>query len=1132
MGSLLALATKVSPIQHNYNVRRITVTFRSRILSLFLVLLAGISLASAQTSNGTVVGVITDSSGGALVGATVTITSTDTGAVRTTLTNSEGTYRIESVLPGNYDVSASATGFQTTVHKGLQVPGTAIVTASLVLKVGSAVDKVEVSADNAVLNTDNGQLSGTIGEEEIHNLPIASLNPYELALTLPGVMNTQVGDFSNGVTFNVGGGRPRANNFLIEGQDNNDAGIQGQGLQPNNDEAVKQVVIIENAYTAEYGHGAGSVSNLIFKSGTNKWHGSVYERLQNSSLDTVDKNEHFNGITEVNKYRENQPGFTIGGPIIHDKLFGFASYQWDYYRSTANLDPLEIPTANGLATLSNYSSNPRVANLLAAYGNLVGTINPLNQIPAIPLGPDPVTGVDRGTVEMGTVERNLGANSDSPEIDLKGDYIMSQKDTLNLRFIRNKFTAPYDVFNFTGQLPGFDTNQDGTSYNTGLVESHVFSPTLVNEIRLSYSRIGFTFGLPASTLANPLYNQPAVSISGMTGYGIPAGTIPQGRFHNTYQLQDTVSWTHGKHFWKFGEDIANIRVKDQIPFNFFGSYGYVNDKVATPLTSPGGGTYKYTALANLIDDFGGPGSTLTQNFGSPVAQPRILSQNYFVQDTYRPISTLSLDMGFRYEYNGAPYNAHGTPYPGFDPANPACWPLAAGATCNTKQEADKGNWGPRAGIAWSPTLFGQNKTVIRTGFGVFYDVLFANIIDNLQSTAPNAASPVLTSSSTANGNRGTSAWSTRFANLNKTPQPTNLAEPIVNHLLSPRTMHWNFNIEQELPWATTFQIGYVGERGTHLFGNSNVNPFVGQYESAARVIPTRGQIVIRDNSDDSEYAGLWSELDHKFNHSFLFRASYTLGRAFDDGSEIFTTANQSSYQFSRYGTPRGQSDWGPSTYDHRQRLVLSYIFMPPVWHTEGSMKIVGNIANHWALAGVSQFQSGSNLNVEDGFDVDGDGIGNDRPSLGNPKAPLSTYAVDGSWFGVDGFCSGPSFYYTNDDCHPVSADSVHWLIPGYDQYPAHPIGRNSFQGPGYQQWDVNVQRSFKLSERFMLDFRGEMFNIFNHGQVDTNGYLESTTLATGVNQDAFNNLGDNTFMSPYPATNGHRHARLFFRLTF
>jgi hypothetical protein len=1115
------------------------VTLPKRILVLFLSIIAGIAFAHAQTSNGTVVGVITDSNGSVIVGAAVTITSVDTGAVRTTLTNQEGTYRIESVSPGTYNVAANAAGFQTTVNKGLEVPGTAIVTSSLVLKVGSTVDKVEVSADNAVLNTDNGQLSGTIGEEEIHNLPIASLNPYELALTLPGVMNTMVGGFSNGVNFNVGGGRPRANNFLIEGQDNNDAGIQGQGLQPGNEEAVKEVVIIENAYTAEYGHGAGSVSNLIYKSGTNNWHGSVYERLQNSSLDTVDKNEHFNGITSVNKYRENMPGFTVGGPIIHDKLFGFASYQWDYFRSTANLATLSVPTANGFAILNNFSSNPRVANLVKAYGGLVGTINPNNQIAAIPLGPDPVTGVDRGTVEMGTVERNLGADDDAPEIDLKGDYNINPKDTLNLRFIRSRFTAPYDVFNFTGQLPGFDSDQDGTSYNTGLVESHVFSPTVVNEVRLSYGRIGFSFGLPASTLANPLYNQPAVSVSGMTGYGIP-GNIPQGRFHNTYQLQDTINWTHGKHFIKIGEDIADIRVRDGIPFNFYGSIGFATDTDATPVPGPTG-TFRYRGLANLIDDFSGPSTSVAQNFGSPTAQPRLFSQNYFVQDTYRPIPTLSLDMGFRYEYNGAPFNATGTPYPGFDPNNPACWPLTPGVTCNTKQKADSSNWGPRAGIAWSPTLFGQNKTVIRTGFGVFYDVVFTNIIDNIQATAPNAASPVINSSGTANGNRGTGTWYEQFANLNQTPLPGNTAEPIVNHLLSPRTMHWNLNIEQELPWSTTLQVGYVGERGTHLYGNSNVNPYVAYYElgPGVRVIPTRGSIVIRDNSEDSEYAGLWTELDHKFNHAFLFRASYTLGRAFDDGSEIFTTANESSYQFSRYGTPRGTTDWGPSEYDHRQRLVLSYIFMPPVWHTDGGMKVLGNLANHWALAGVTQFQAGTAHNIEDGFDVDGDGISNDRPALGNPKAPVNTYAIDDSWFGGTdgGLCSGPSFWYTNDNCHSVSPDSVHWIIPGFDQRPDHPVGRNSYFGPGYQQWDVNVQRSFQIREHLSLDFRGELFNVFNHGQVDTGNSvvgttLENTTLISGINTDAFNNNGTNVFASPYPATNGHRHARMFFRITF
>jgi hypothetical protein len=1105
-----------------------------------LMFFVGVAAASAQTSNGTVIGAITDTTGRAIVGATVTIVSADTGAVRSTVTNQEGTFRIESVSPGTYDVSAAATGFETTVNKGLLVPGTTIVSSSLVLQVGKASDKVEVTADNAVLNTDNGQIDGTISEQEINSLPIASLNPYELALTLPGVMNTQQGGFSNGVDFNVGGGRPRANNFLIEGQDNNDAGIQGQGLQPGNDEAVKEVIIIENAYTAEYGHGAGSVSNLIYKNGTNDWHGAVYERLQNSSLDTVDHSEKFFGTNNVTKYRENMPGFRIGGPILHNKVFGFASYQWDFYRTTADLSTLTVPTADGFAVLNKFSSNPRVANLVKAYGGLLGTncapVDPActKSTPnAIPLGPDPTTGVDRGTVTMGTVKRNLGASDNAPEIDLKGDYIASQKDTVNLRYIRSRFIAPFDVWNAPGQLPGFDSDQDGASHNAGIVETHVFSPSVVNEFRLSYGRIGFTFGLPASTTSNPLYNQPSVSVSGMTGYGIPGG-IPQGRFHNTYQLQDTVSWTHGKHFLKIGEDISDTRVRDEIPFNFYGSISYVSDTKLTPnVPVPGGdGTQsvRYSGLANMIDNFGGAGS-ISQNFGSPIAQPRLLSQNYFVQDTYRPISTLSIDLGFRYEYNGAPFNATGTPYPGIDETTIACFPTAAVA-CNTKQQPDGSQWGPRTGIAWSPTLFGQHKTVIRSGFGVFYDVVFTNIIDNIQASAPNAASPVVNSNPASNGNRGTSNWSSRFSALNPNPLPLNTAEPIANHLLSPRTMHWNLNVEQELPWATTLQLGYVGERGEHLFGNTNLNPYVAYYElGTQRVIPTRGAIIVRDNSDDSEYTGLWSELDHKFNHQFLFRASYTLGKGMDDGSEIFTTNNQSSYQFSRYPTPRGRTDWGPSSYDHRQRLVMSYIWTPAVWHTESGMKVIGNIVNRWAIAGVTQLQSGSTENVEDGFDVDGDGIGNDRPNLGNPKAPLNTYAVDNAWFtGVsDGtVCSGPTFWYTSLDCQPVSRDSVHWIIPGYDQYATKAVSRNSMYGPGFQQWDMNIQRSFKLHENITLDFRGELFNAFNHG----NFGIENTTLTSGINTDAFTNNGTNTFADKYPTVTGHRHARIFIKISF
>lgn len=1118
--------------------------FQSAILALTLMALAG-SLAfvsspalHAQTSNGTVIGTVTDKSGGALVSAKVTITSEGTGVARETTTSEDGNYRIESVLPGTYDLSVSANGYDTSVQKGLVVPGTTVVTANVQLQVGKTAEVVSVSADNSALNTDNAEIAGTISSDEINNLPVTSLSPYELALTLPGVMPTTQGALTNGVAFQVGGGRPRANNFLIEGQDNNDAGITGQGLQPENLEAVEEVKVLEDDYTAEFGHGAGSVNNVIYKSGSNQFHGAVWERAENNSLDAIDKNDHFNGVTSQTKYRENLPGFDLGGPIIHNKLFAFGSYQWDYYRSSANLDVLSIPTTAGLATLKALPANPRLNNLLKAWGSLVGTVNPLNVQPSIPLGPDPTTGVDRGTVQVGTVQRNLGADTNSPELDLTGDYVMNPKDTLRLRLIRTSFLAPFDVFNFAGQLPGFDTDQDGQSYNSGIVETHVFNPNLVNDFRASYGRIGFTFGLPASTTSNPLAQMPTVSISDLTGYGIPT-SVPQGRFHDTYQLQDAISWTHGRHFIKIGTDLENVRVRDAIPFIFYGSIGFSDDAGATPY--PGGGSFTYHGLANLIDDYGGPSSDeVTQNFGSPTARPNLYAQNYFVEDTYKPISTLSIDAGLRYEYTGAPFNTSATPYPGIDVTQIACFPSSTN-NCNSKQQADFKSWGPRFGVAYSPQIFGMRKSVVRAGFGVFYDVAYTNIIDNIQGTAPAAAAPAVFSVTSANNNRGTAAWFEQFAGLNKNPLPTNTSDPIKNKLLTPMTMHWNLDIEQELPWASNFSISYVGERGEHLYGNTNLNPFVNDWFSGSRVVPSRGSIVMRDNSGDSEYAGLWAQFDHKIAHGLLFRASYTYAKALDDASEIFTFDNESSYQFSKYPTPRGTTDWGPSAYDHRQRLVLAYTWQPPVWHTEGGMQVVGNIVNRWIIAGITQFQGGSPLNVEDGYDTDGDGISNDRPVVGNPKAPMASYAFDDSWFtggpSTGTLCSGPSLWYTSDPCHVVSSSSVHWIIPPIATHPSNAVGRNSLYSPGYQEWDMNIAREFKLHENLTLQLRGEFFNIFNHGGVAIQPTyispgVENTTLISGINTDAFNDNGSNTFDDPSPVIQGHRHVRIMIMFNF
>ena len=361
-----------------------------------------------------------------------------------------------------------------------------IVTAvNPVLVAGKVTETVEVESASELLQTETGEISATLGTEAIENLPIRTLSPYELAVTLPGVSAPPpafVGaGFPNGYQFSVNGGRPRGNNFLIEGQDNNDLGLHGQAIPGENLEAYQDVTFLLNAYQAEFGHGGASVSNLILKSGTNQFHGSVYNRLENSSLDALDKGDLLNGSTQKSKYREDLAGFALGGPVLKNKLFFFVSYQFDHYRSTANLSTLTLPTAAGVATLQALPANPRIAEYLQAIGSLRGQSN-APQTTNIPLGIAPGSTVDRGNMQVGPYRRNLNNAQDSSELDIKSDYVIRPQDRLQVHFVRAPSLAPYNTA--AALLPGFDTETEGTSYNAGIVETHIFTQSLLNEFRI------------------------------------------------------------------------------------------------------------------------------------------------------------------------------------------------------------------------------------------------------------------------------------------------------------------------------------------------------------------------------------------------------------------------------------------------------------------------------------------------------------------------------------------------------------------------------------------------------------------------------------------------------------------------
>jgi hypothetical protein len=1035
----------------------------------------------AQTSLGTITGVVTDPKGAVVIKATVTATNNANGEKHTTTNNELGAYRIDLVSPGTYTITVKAPGFAELKLTSVVVTASVSTTANAALAIGQAETVIEVNAIGAEIHTEDGALSHDISNLEVTQIPLASGNPIELTLTEPGITRPTQGGFSNGFNISVNGTRSRSNNFLIEGQDNNDTAIQGQALQVINVEAVNELNIQTNSYPAEFGHGGGSVTNLIYKSGTNTWHGSLFNTLQNSSLNSADAADKLAGSPKALS-RENTFGFTIGGALVKNKLFIFGSSQWDKTRQTANGGTITIPTANGVATLESLPANPRINNYLAAIGNLRG----LTKVSTIAL--------TSGLLEVGQVQRQVGEPANDTQYIIKSDWTPSQRDTFTVRYVHDSNNITPDFFNLPNQLPGFDTQQGGTVHNAGFSYARSFTPTLVNELRASFGRIEFSFTPTAQTLANPLANGPTITISGVRGFGAPGG-IPQARTHDTYQYQDTVSWSKGRHSFKFGVDLAQVKVVDEIPFNGLGSISYTN----------GGGA---TGFQNFIDDFTGVTGSVSRNFGSPFTRPHYFYQNYFAQDAWKIRSNLTVNYGVRYENGGTPEN--NLPFPAIVPV------FGLGGVTNlnfVKQEAANNDWAPRLGMAYTPrfwkSIFGNDQTVFRAGFGVYFDSFFSNIIDNSASSSPNVVAPQLI----VNTGRGVQNASSAFGKLNPVASPNDVVQTIVNDLKTPTTYQWNFDIERELPWKFALTTSYVGTRGLRLYGNDDLNPFdVFGANPNVRLDPNRNDVTVRDNSADSIYHALDLKLDRRFYKGLLIRTSYTFSKLIDDASEVFITTGTSSFPADL--TPGHRVvDRGLSAYNHAQAFGLTYIYDLPQFTSTGNFaaKTFGQIVNGWQIAGVTTYQTGAPQTVTDGFDAAGFGRSIERPNLLNAGAPLLNVALDSSQLGLapgtfceisaafatglcDPFVNGTATIVRSATTHRIigftggtalDASNVHFFIPGSG---IGTLGRNTIIAPGRQDWTFGVQRTFKIGERQQLVFRSEMINPLNHPNTGNAGF--------------------------------------------
>jgi len=473
----------------------------------------------------------------------------------------------------------------------------------------------------------------------------------------------------------------------------------------------------------------------------------------------------------------------------------------------------------------------------------------------IALGTDPVTGLARPSVEMGFVQRSgIGEKSNGRTENVRVDWIAGEKDSFSARYIRSDSSLTPDLFNFPSQLEPFDSQQGGPSQTFGATWVHTASSKIVNEFRASFTEINFSFSATPATAANPLSSHAAISITGLPTLGFPSN-LPQGRGHKTWQWQDALSYTVSRHTFKVGVDITYLSVVDLIPFNSRGTISYVPSS-----PNPPGTTDTHTALANYVDDFAGTGGTIAKSFGSPVTKPFVTTYSPYVQDTWRLTTNFTLDLGLRYEYWGTPENT--LLYPAADISAGIGLP---GQSFPNKfavpQQGDMNNFAPRIGLAYTPRFwprfFGGDKTVIRAGYGIFYDGIFTNILDNTAAANPNAIGFTATSN-TANNGRGVANASAVLAGAQAVLNPLATVTTIASNLVNPLTHQWNFNIQRELPGGFIFQAAYVGTRGERLFLSQAFNPRI---NGGARVNPIEGPITVRDNAGDSIYHGCQFQLD-------------------------------------------------------------------------------------------------------------------------------------------------------------------------------------------------------------------------------------------------------------------------------
>jgi hypothetical protein len=1014
-----------------------------------------ITTAHAQTVSGDLVGAIQDPRGDGVRDAVIEATHTGTGVRTIVHSDPGGAYRFTNLSSGDYSLNVAATGFTSVTVHDVSVAVSRVTTENVTLQVGKIATSMDVTDSSVSIDTTTATIGTTFDARESRDLPVSGIGLGVLNLSLMAAGVASNGGLDIGTGPAVGGMRPRSNNFTVDGADNNNRANTGALVAVPND-ATQEFTLLQNHFGAEFGHGSGGQFNVIVKAGTNDFHGSLYEYLQNRKLNALDQLFANAGTLTKPRFDSNRFGGTAGGSIRQNKLFYFADLEYSPTGQASSPGEILAPTSAGYALLASLpglsQTNLGVLKqyLAPAPAALADTTQyPIVQGTPIPVGILPVVAPGYNNVYNAVAS---------------GDYYASSSDQLHLRYVFNRSSQIDNAAN----LPAFFQPISIGNHLAAITENHKFSPAIIGEFRIAYTR--FVDNTPAGNYKFPGLDEfPNIQIADLGGLQLgPDTNAPQFVASNTYQLTENMTWTHGRHTIKTG-------------------FEFQTDVAPTRFSQNVRGDYEYSSLNIYLQDIT-PDQVAQRTLGNPTYYGNQHMLSGYVNDSIRITNRLTANLGLRYEHFSIPYGE----------TLQALNSIASvpGLFVFNAPKPQYLNFAPRVGLAWSPDASG--KTSVRAGFGMVYDPLYDNIGINSQ---PPEFATTFTETSTVRGFLADGGIQPDFTAgpLTASQARAETSSYIPNQEL-PYSIQWNIGIQHVFAKDFTFETRYLGTRGIHLDMQTRPTTYspvtptnslptylqapsqatlnalpltLAQLETAPGILPqfaaagfTNPGLVEYAPRGNSTYNGLATQMTKRYSAHLQFIASWTWSHLIDDSTADF---------FTTLLTPRRPQDSqnlraerADSALDRRHRVTFAAVYDIPL--SAGSGRLLKAIAGNWSIAPMYTFETPECVTVLSQTDSNLNG------DFFSDRVVVNPSGANGTGSGVTPLTnsSGQTVAYLAND------PNARYIVAGPGAYANG--GRNTLAGRPINNADLNILKTVHAGERARVQFSAQLLNALNHPQ--------------------------------------------------